>query len=85
MATTPTGPAGSPDAFGRWIDHVEWEGKTLFGWVHNETACDYAKYGQTPAMMTIASSTEYGLTTLRRPRSCRANGPRTNSQLSSDT
>jgi hypothetical protein len=56
------GPAGSPDACGQWIVHVELEGKTLYGWVHNETACDYAKYGQTHAMMTIASSIDYGLT-----------------------
>ena len=56
------GPAGSPDSCGQWIQHVELEGKTLFGWVHNETACNYAKGGQTHAMMTIASSTDYGLT-----------------------
>jgi len=55
-------PAGSPSSCGQWITHVELEGKTLFGWVHNETACDYAKYGQTHAMTTIASSTDYGLT-----------------------
>jgi Major Facilitator Superfamily len=35
---------------------------TLYGWVHNETACDYAKYGQTHSMMTIGASTDYGLT-----------------------
>ncbi len=56
------GPAGSPSSCGQWIDHVELESKTLFGWVHNETACDYAKYGQTHASMTIAASTDYGLT-----------------------
>ncbi len=56
------GPTGSPSSCGQWIVHVEVEGKTLYGWVHNETACDYAKYGQTHAMMTIASSTDYGLT-----------------------
>jgi len=56
------GPAGSPDACGQWIVHVELEGKTLYGWVHNETACDYAKSGQTHMMMTMASSTDYGLT-----------------------
>jgi hypothetical protein len=56
------GPAGGPSSCGQWIVHVELEGKTLYGWVHNETACDYAKYGQTHAMMTIASSTDYGLT-----------------------
>jgi hypothetical protein len=56
------GPAGSPSSCGQWIVHVELEGETLYGWVHNENACDYAKYGQTHAMMTIASSTDYGLT-----------------------
>ena len=56
------GPPGSTDSCGQWITHVELEGKTLHGWVHNETACDYAKSGQTHAMMTIASSTDYGLT-----------------------
>lgn len=55
------GPAGSPSSCGQWLNHVELEGKTLFGWVHNETACDYAKYGQTHASMTIATSTDYGL------------------------
>jgi hypothetical protein len=56
------GPPGSPDSCGQWIQHVELEGKTLLGWVHNETACNYAKGGQTHAMMTIAKSTDYGLT-----------------------
>jgi hypothetical protein len=56
------GPPGSPDSCGQWINHVELEGKTLYGWVHNETACDYAKYGQTHMMMTIATSADYGLT-----------------------
>jgi hypothetical protein len=56
------GPAGSYDSCGEWINHVELEGKTLFGWVHNETACDYAKYGQTHSSLTIATSTDYGLT-----------------------
>jgi hypothetical protein len=56
------GPAGSPSSCGQWITHVELEGKTLFGWVHNETACDYAKSGQTHASMSIATSTDYGLT-----------------------
>ncbi len=55
------GPAGSPSSCGQWLNHVELEGKTLFGWVHNETACDYAKYGQTHASMTIATSTDHGL------------------------
>ena len=50
---------GSPSSCGQWIDHVELESKTLFG-QYNETACDYAKYGQTHASMTIAASTDYG-------------------------
>jgi hypothetical protein len=56
------GPPGSTSSCGQWIQHVELEGKALFGWVHNETACNYAKNGQTHASMTIASSTDYGLT-----------------------
>ena len=56
------GPPASPSSCGEWIQHVELEGKTLFGWVHNETACNYAKGGQTHASMTIAASTDYGLT-----------------------
>jgi hypothetical protein len=56
------GAAGTPDACGQWINHVEMEGKTLYGWVHNETACDYAKGGQTHMMMSIATSADYGLT-----------------------
>lgn len=55
------GPAGSPNSCGQWIQHVELEGKTLFGWVHNETACDYARAGQTHTRMTIATSSDYGL------------------------
>jgi hypothetical protein len=56
------GPGGSRDSCGQWIQHVEVQGKILIGWIHNETACDYAKYGQTHASMTIATSTDYGLT-----------------------
>jgi len=52
---------GSPSSCGQWIQHVELQGKTLYGWVHNETACNYAK-GQTHASMTIATSADYGLT-----------------------
>ena len=55
------GPAGTPDSCGQWINHVELEGKTLYGWVHNETACDYAKGGQTHMMLTIGTSNDYGL------------------------
>jgi hypothetical protein len=53
---------GSPDSCGQWLQHVELHGKILTGWIHQETACDYAKYGQTQASMTIATSSDYGLT-----------------------
>jgi len=62
VAVLKPGPAGSPSACGEWITHVETEGATLYGWVHDETACDYAKSGQTHMMMTIASSGNDGLT-----------------------
>jgi hypothetical protein len=55
------GSPGSPSACGQWVQHVELEGKTLYGWIHNETACNYAK-AQTHASMTIATSSDYGLT-----------------------
>jgi hypothetical protein len=55
------GPPGSSSSCGEWIQHVELQGKTLLGWVHNETACNYAK-GQTHASMTLATSSDYGLT-----------------------
>jgi hypothetical protein len=56
------GPAGSADSCGQWIVHVELEGKTLYGWNHNETACNYAKNGQTHTSMTMARSSDYGHT-----------------------
>jgi len=62
VAVLKAGPAGTPDSCGQWIVHVEQEGSTLFGWVHNETACNYAKYGQTHASMTLGRSTDEGLT-----------------------
>jgi hypothetical protein len=56
------GPPGSPSSCGEWIQHVELTGKTTLGWVHNETACNYSKGGQTHASMTIATSSDYGVT-----------------------
>lgn len=56
------GPPDSPSSCGQWIQHAELEGKRLYGWVHNETACNYSKGGQTHASMTIAASADYGLT-----------------------
>lgn len=42
--------------------HAEFEGRTLYGWNNSETACHYARGGQTHASMTLAISTDYGLT-----------------------
>jgi hypothetical protein len=56
------GPPGGPSACGQWLIHVEPAGKTLLGWISNETACDYAKGGQTHSYMSIATSADYGLT-----------------------
>jgi hypothetical protein len=60
IAVLKPGPSNTPDSCGQWLVHVELEGKTLFGWDHNETACNYAKYGQTHASMRIARSFDYG-------------------------
>jgi hypothetical protein len=52
------GPPGSPSSCGQWLGHVEPARKTLLSWVHQETACDYAKGGQTHAQLSIATSEE---------------------------
>jgi hypothetical protein len=62
VAVLKAGPPSSPDSCGQWIVHVELENKTLYGWDHNETACNYAKYGQTHASMVMARSSDYGHT-----------------------
>jgi hypothetical protein len=62
VAVLKAGTAGSPDSCGQWIIHVEQEGSTLYGWDHNETACNYAKYGQTHASMILVRSSDHGLT-----------------------
>jgi hypothetical protein len=62
VAVLKAGPPNTPDSCGQWLVHVELEGKTLFGWNHNETACNYGNYGQTHASMTMASSADYGHT-----------------------
>jgi hypothetical protein len=62
VAVLKAGPPNTPDSCGQWIVHVELQGTTLFGWNHNETACNYAKYGQTHASMTMARSADYGHT-----------------------
>jgi hypothetical protein len=62
VAVLKAGPANTPDSCGQWIVHVELEGKTLYGWDHNETACNYGNSGQTHASMVMATSSDYGLT-----------------------
>jgi hypothetical protein len=54
------GPPGSSSSCGQWLAHVEPAGKTLLGWVHQETACDFANGGQ--MQMSIATSEDNGLT-----------------------
>jgi len=56
------GPGGSASSCGQWIQHSELDGNTLLGWVHEETACNYSKGGQTHASMSLATSKDYGLT-----------------------
>jgi hypothetical protein len=55
------GPAGSPSACGNWLNHIEVDGKNLIGWVHQETACNYAK-DQTHMSMSLATSSDDGMT-----------------------
>lgn len=55
------GPQGSTDSCGQWINHVELAGNKLLGFVHDETACNYTA-GQTHKSMSLAISTDYGLT-----------------------
>jgi len=62
VAVLKPGPPKSSDSCGQWIVHVELEGTILFGWDHNETACNYAQYGQTHASMVMASSSDDGHT-----------------------
>jgi hypothetical protein len=60
VAVLKAGPPGTPDSCGQWIVHVELAGETLYGWDHNETACNYGNYGQTHASMVMARSADYG-------------------------
>lgn len=54
----PGGP-GTMSNCGQWLEHVEPVGKTLLGWVHRET-CNGT--GMDHWSMSIATSTDYGLT-----------------------
>lgn len=55
------GKPGAIDSCGQWIQRVELTGDTLLAFVHDETACNYAA-GQTHKSMSLAVSTDYGLT-----------------------
>ncbi|QDQ83513.1 hypothetical protein [Paraburkholderia megapolitana] len=55
------GKPSSYDSCGRWLDHAEIDGATTLGFVHAETACDYA-IGQTHMSMAAAVSNDGGLT-----------------------
>ncbi len=55
------GPAGSYDSCGQWLNHAERAGAKVLGFIHDETACDYA-IGQTHKSMSLAASNDDGLT-----------------------
>ena len=55
------GKPGTYDSCGQWIQHVEPARGTTLGFVHDETACHY-QVGQTHKSMSLATSTDYGLT-----------------------
>jgi hypothetical protein len=56
------GAPGSMATCGQWLIHVEPVGKTLLGWVHQETACHYGNPTQSHMSMSLATSTDNGLT-----------------------
>jgi hypothetical protein len=55
------GPPGSYDSCGQWLTHAERNGTVTIGFVHAETACNYA-VGQTHKSMALAVSNDDGLT-----------------------
>jgi hypothetical protein len=55
------GKPGAYDACGRWLNHAERLDETVLGFVHAETACNYA-IGQTHKSMAAALSRDGGMT-----------------------
>jgi hypothetical protein len=55
------GTAGTYDSCGQWLQHAELAGKTVLGWVHNESDCNY-QIGQTHMSESLSVSNDYGLT-----------------------
>jgi hypothetical protein len=56
------GAPGTNDACGQWIHHVEQSGNKVVAWVHDETGCNYSANFQTHQSVSLATSTDYGLT-----------------------
>ena len=44
------------------MQHAELSGNNVLAWIHNETACNYRANSQTHKSMSLAISTDYGLT-----------------------
>ncbi|RXH53953.1 hypothetical protein [Granulicella sibirica] len=55
------GKPGTHYSCGQWIQHVEPASNVILGFVHDETTCRY-QIGQTHKSMSLATSTDYGLT-----------------------
>jgi hypothetical protein len=55
------GKPGTYDSCGQWLNHVEPAGAAVLGFIHDETACQY-QVGQTHKSMSLATSTDDGLT-----------------------
>jgi hypothetical protein len=55
------GRPGTYDSCGQWLNHAERAGTTVLGFIHDETACKY-QVGQTHKSMSLATSTDDGLT-----------------------
>jgi hypothetical protein len=55
------GQPGTYDSCGQWLNHAEPAGAALLGFIHDETACKY-QVGQTHKSMSLATSTDHGLT-----------------------
>ena len=56
------GKAGEYDSCGQWLNHAEILGSITFGLIHDETACHYQNNGETHKSMSVAESSDYGLT-----------------------
>ncbi|WP_426442087.1 hypothetical protein [Bradyrhizobium genosp. P] len=69
------GPPGSIDSCGQWLNHAERAGAKVLGFIHDETACNYPA-GQTHKSMSLATSSDDGLTWHDLGRSSPAPTPR---------